>query len=62
MVGKSLDNLRITHEEVINALTLQIAALNTEVTVMKLENQKLKNFVSEYVNGSLVNNNTLSQE
>lgn len=62
MVGKSIDNLRITHEEVINALSLQIAALNTEVTVMRLENQKLKNFVSEYVNGSLVNDESLNQK
>lgn len=62
MVGKSIDSLRITHEEVINALSLQIAALNTEITVMKLENQKLKNFVSEYANDSLVNDNALNQK
>ena len=61
MVGKSVDSLKLTHEEIINALSLQIAALNTEVTIIKLENQKLKNFVSEYVNASPINVDSLNQ-
>jgi hypothetical protein len=62
MAGKPIDNLRITHEEVINALSLQVAALNTEVTVMRLENQKLKNFVNEYVNSSNLNAEAIDQK
>ena len=30
MVGKSLDSLKVTHDEVINALAMQIAALNLD--------------------------------
>ena len=47
MVGKSLENLKVTHEEVINTMAMQMAAINMELTVVKLENQKLKEFLSD---------------
>lgn len=62
MVGKSIDNLKISHEEVINTMAMQIAALNIELTVTKLENQKLKDFLSDYLNSSPLNDKDLNQK
>lgn len=45
MAGKLIDSIKLTHEEVINQLGLQIAALQVENTVLKMENQKMKNFI-----------------
>jgi len=62
MAGKSLDSLKITHEEVINTMAMQLAAVNMELTVTKLENQKLKDFLSDYLNSSPLNNKDLNQK
>jgi hypothetical protein len=62
MVGKSIDDLKITHEEVINTMAMQLAAINMELTVTKLENQKLKDFLSDYLNSSPLNDKPLNQK
>jgi hypothetical protein len=62
MAGKSLDSLKITHEEVINTMAMQLAAVNMELTVTKLENQKLKDFLSDYLNSSPLNDKDLNQK
>lgn len=62
MVGKSLENLKVTHEEVINTMAMQMAAINMELTVVKLENQKLKEFLSDYLNSSPVNDKGLDKK
>jgi|APGre2960657373_1045057.scaffolds.fasta_scaffold168612_2 hypothetical protein len=62
MVGKSLENLKVTHEEVINTMAMQMAAINMELTVVKLENQKLKEFLSDYLNSSPVNDKDLNKK
>lgn len=55
MAGKLIDNIKLTHEEVINQLGLQIAALQVENTILKLENQKMKGFISDLDKDSLDN-------
>jgi regulator of replication initiation timing len=62
MVGKSIDSLKVTHEEVINTMAMQMAALNMELTVVKLENQKLKEYLGEYLNSSPLNDKDLNQK
>jgi hypothetical protein len=62
MVGKSIDSLKVSHEEVINAMALQMAALNMDLTIIKLENQKLKELLSEYVNSLSENVNNLDKK
>lgn len=62
MVGKSIDSLKVSHEEVINAMALQMAALNMDLTIIKLENQKLKELLSEYVNSLSENANNLDKK
>jgi len=62
MVGKSIDSLKVTHEEVINTMAMQMAALNMELTVVKLENQKLKEYLSEYLKSSPLNDKGLDQK
>ena len=62
MAGKSIDNLKVSHEEVINAMALQMAALNMDLTILKLENQKLKEFLSEYVNSLSENVSNLDKK
>lgn len=62
MVGKSLENLKVTHEEVINTMAMQMAAINMELTVVKLENQKLKEFLSDYLNSSPINDKDLNKK
>jgi hypothetical protein len=42
MAGKLVDNIKVTHEEVMNQLAIQIASLQIENTVIKIENQKMK--------------------
>ena len=46
MVGKSIDSIKVTHEEVINQLAMQLASANVDLTVLKLENQKLKEHIA----------------
>ena len=62
MVGKSLENLKVTHEEIINTMAMQMAAINMELTVVKLENQKLKEFLSDYLNSSPINDKDLNKK
>jgi len=62
MVGKSIDSLKVSHEEVINAMALQMAALNMDLTIIKLEKQKLKELLSEYVNSLSENVNNLDKK
>ena len=62
MVGKSLEDLKVTHEEVINTMAMQMAAINMELTVVKLENQKLKEFLSDYLNSSPINDKDLNKK
>ena len=47
MARKHLENIKVTHEEVINQLALQIASIQVENTVIKLELQKLKDYISK---------------
>jgi|688.fasta_scaffold594689_2 regulator of replication initiation timing len=49
MAGKSLDNLKVTHEEVISQLAMQLASAHVDLTVLKLENQKLKEYIANSV-------------
>jgi ribosomal protein L12E/L44/L45/RPP1/RPP2 len=49
MAGKSLDNLKITHEEVINQLAMQLASIQVDLTILKLENQKMKEYIANSV-------------
>jgi regulator of replication initiation timing len=42
MAGKLVDKIKVTHEEVMNQLAIQIASLQIENTVIKIENQKMK--------------------
>ena len=46
MAGNVVENLKVTHEELINQLSVQLANMNVENTVIKLENQKLKNYIA----------------
>ena len=62
MVGKSLESLKVTHEEIINTMAMQMAAINMELTVVKLENQKLKEFLSDYLNSSPINDKDLNKK
>ena len=62
MVGKSLENLKVTHEEIINTMAMQMAAINMELTVVKLENQKLKEFLSDFLNSSPINDKDLNKK
>lgn len=47
MAGKSIDSTKVTHEEVISQLAMQLASLQVDVTVLKLENQKLKEYIAD---------------
>ena len=49
MAGKSLDSIKITHEEVINQLAMQLASIQVDFTVLKLENQKMKEYIANSV-------------
>lgn len=62
MVGKSLDSLKVTHDEVINAMAMQMAALNVDLTIIKLENQKLKEYLGEYAKFLSSNDNDLDKK
>ncbi len=62
MVRKSIEDLKVTHEEVINTMAMQMAAINMELTVVKLENQKLKEYLSDYRNSSPVNDKNLDHK
>jgi hypothetical protein len=62
MVGKSLDSLKVTHDEVINAMAMQMAALNVDLTIIKLENQKLKEYLGEYAKSLSSNDNDLDKK
>jgi hypothetical protein len=62
MVRKSIEDLKVTHEEVINTMAMQMAAINMELTVVKLENQKLKEYLSDYLNSSPVNDKNLDHK
>lgn len=46
MAGDTLNSLKVTHEELINQLSIQIANMNVENTLIKIENQKLKNYIA----------------
>lgn len=46
MAGKSLDPTKVTHEEVISQLAMQLASVQVDVIVLKLENQKLKEHIA----------------
>ena len=45
MAGKLVDNIKVTHEEVMNQLAIQIASLQIENTVIKIENKKMKQLI-----------------
>jgi regulator of replication initiation timing len=47
MVGSALEQTKVTHEEVIRNLGMQIANLVIENNILKLENEKLKNYIGQ---------------
>lgn len=47
MAGISIEQTKVTHDEVIRNLGMQIANLVIENNILKLENEKLKNYMGQ---------------
>jgi hypothetical protein len=45
MAGKLIENITVTHEEVMNQMAIQLASLQIENTVIKIENKKMKQLI-----------------
>jgi ABC-type iron transport system FetAB permease component len=53
MVGNSIENIQITHEEVTQHLLRQMSILQFDLAVARAENEKLKNLINDSVKNNL---------
>lgn len=53
MVGNSIENIQITHEEVTQHLLRQMSILQFDLAVARAENEKLKTLINDSVKNNL---------
>lgn len=49
MAGNPLENIQITHDDIIQHLLRQISVIQFDLAVARAENEKLKNLISDSV-------------
>lgn len=50
MAGNPLENIKITHEDVVQQLVKQLTAIQVDVAVLRAENEKLRNYIVDSEN------------
>lgn len=45
MAGNPLDNIKITHEDIVQQLVKQLTAVQVDVSILRAENEKLRNYI-----------------
>lgn len=49
MAGNPLENIQITHDDIIQHLLRQISVIQFDLSVARAENEKLKNLINDSV-------------
>jgi hypothetical protein len=45
MAGNPLDNIKITHEDIVQQLVKQLTAIQVDIAILRAENEKLRNYI-----------------
>lgn len=53
MAGNPLENIQITHDDIIQHLLRQISVIQFDLAVARAENEKLKNLINDSVKNIL---------
>ena len=54
MDGNAIEQLRITHEDLANQLVKQLTQMTLEVSAVRAENEKLKQYVTDLLAAQVV--------
>ena len=55
MAGIPVEQVRITHEDLVNQLVKQLSTMTLEMSVVRAENEKLRKYVGDLLAAQTVN-------
>ena len=55
MAGIPVDQVKITHEDLVNQLVKQLSTMTLEMSVVRAENEKLRKYVGDLLAAQTVN-------
>lgn len=53
MAGDTVENIRITHEDIVQQLVKQLTTIQVDIAVLRAENDKLRKYIADNVDKSL---------
>lgn len=55
MAGFPIEEVKITHEDLVNQLVKQLSTMTLEMSVVRAENEKLRKYVGDLLTAQAVN-------
>lgn len=49
MAGNTIENIKITHEDIVQQLVKQLTTIQVDIAVLRVENDKLRQYIADNI-------------